>query len=386
MFTAEQSPPPVANNARFFEYPQAAAIYKHQLLKSYMPVFIGKTGSRSTGGRVVVYDAYSGPGRYLDDQPGSPELLVDTATSMAELRSVHTIFSERDQSYCDALERVMAEKDVDPTTYEIRRGPVEKHIDSILADAGDLPLFVFLDPYGLSVSFAQLVHILTARHRPGLPSGYQPKTEVLLNFSYEALRRIAGALRTERNYSAKAAQVARLDDGLGGDWWQDVALDQADDWISEILGDYARRVRDAAGGGGYITAPVADSASAQPVYELILFTAHPDGVWEMLNAMSTARRAWRDWLAEHQEQLAIEGLTFDDDEDAWIDYIAANMAAILDERGAFTVGNELGRVFGRTLGLARETHITKALRLLKKHGRIPSVPTGSKQHVRVIPS
>lgn len=255
----------MVNNERFFEYPQAAAIYKHQLLKSYMPVFIGKTGSRSTGGRVVVYDAYSGPGRYLDDQPGSPELLVDTAASMAELRSVHTIFSERDQSYCDALERVMAEKGVDSTTYEIRRGPVEKHIDSILTDAGDLPLFVFLDPYGLSVSFAQLVHILTARHRPGLLSGYQPKTEVLLNFSYEALRRIAGALRTERSYSAKAAQVARLDDALGGDWWQDVALDQADDWIGEILGGYARRVRDAAGGGGYITAPVADSASAQPV-------------------------------------------------------------------------------------------------------------------------
>jgi hypothetical protein len=61
---------------------------------------------------------------------------------------------------------------------------------------------------------------------------------------------------------------------------------------------------------------VADSASAQPVYELILLTAHPDWVWEMLNAMSIARRAWRDWLAEHQEQLAIEGLTFDDDEDA----------------------------------------------------------------------
>src|SRR5215203_520612 len=160
MFTAETELLTRANNARFFESPQAAAIYKHQLLMSYMPVFVGKTGSRSTGGRVVVYDAYSGPGRYLDDQPGSPELLVDTATSMAALRSVRTIFSERDQSYCDALDRLMAEKEVDPTTYEIRRGPVEEQVDSVLTDAGDLPLFVFLDPYGLSVSFAQRVHIL----------------------------------------------------------------------------------------------------------------------------------------------------------------------------------------------------------------------------------
>lgn len=385
MVIVERSSQPVANNARFFESPQAAAIYKHQLLKFYIPVFIGKTGSQS-GGRVVVYDAYSGPGRYLDDQPGSPALLADTATSMAALRSVRTVFSERDQSYCDALEQMMTDKGIDPASYEIWSGPVEEHVDTVLHEAGDLPLFVFLDPYGLSVSFEQLVHILTARNRAGMPLGYQPKTEVLLNFSYEALRRIAGVLRSDKDYTAKTAQIAKLDATLGGEWWRDVALDQPEDWIAQILAGFARRIRDAWGGGAFITASVADSLSAQPVYELILFTGHIDGVWAMMNAMSTARQSWRAWLTADQDQRALEGLTFDDDEDAWIAEIANNIRATLGDRGAFTVRQELARVLGRTLGLARETHITKALRLLKKEGHILEVPTGSKLHAFVRPT
>jgi three-Cys-motif partner protein len=117
---------------------------------------------------LVVYDAYSGPGRYEDAQPGSPELLVDTADAMATLRSVHSVFSEKDQDYCDRLEAMLADKGIDPLTYEVRRGPVENHVDEVLSKAGDLPLFVFLDPYGLTIPFERVVHVLTSRDKAGL--------------------------------------------------------------------------------------------------------------------------------------------------------------------------------------------------------------------------
>ena len=84
----------MTNNSRFFESPQAAAKYKHQFLKSYIPAWAGKVGSRSSGKRVVVYDAYSGPGRYDDQQPGSPELVVDTAAAMAAIRRVYSVFTD----------------------------------------------------------------------------------------------------------------------------------------------------------------------------------------------------------------------------------------------------------------------------------------------------
>ena len=89
----------MVSNSNFFSSPQAAAIYKHQLIKRYIPAWAGKVGSTSTDKKVVVYDAYSGPGRYEDEAPGSPEILVDTAVAMANLRSVYSVFSEKEQGY-----------------------------------------------------------------------------------------------------------------------------------------------------------------------------------------------------------------------------------------------------------------------------------------------
>jgi hypothetical protein len=47
----------VASNSTFFESPQAAAVYKHRLLRSYVPAWAGKVGSRAPGKKVFIYDA-----------------------------------------------------------------------------------------------------------------------------------------------------------------------------------------------------------------------------------------------------------------------------------------------------------------------------------------
>jgi three-Cys-motif partner protein len=378
----------MSSNQDFFLSPQAAAIYKHKLLKSYIPAWAGKVGSTSRGGRVVVYDAYSGPGRYTDAQPGSPELLVDTAEAMAKLRSVYTVFSDKEPDYCDRLEQLLAEKGISGTTYEVRRGPVETHVESVLAAAGDLPLFVFLDPYGLTVPFERVVHILKSRDKPGYSRPLQPKTELLMNFSYEAVRRISGALRSTKDYTAKAAQIAALDTALGGDWWHPIAVEESDGWVDQVLAGYANRVRDAAGVGGYITVSVADSLEAKPVYELILFTRHRDGLWEMATAMSYARKEWRQWLVDRHEeatggQTELRGLDFDDDESAWVREIEANVEGILRQFDSFVVQEQLGEVLGRTLGLARETHVRKALKSLFAHHVVRDDPIGQLQRAVV---
>lgn len=374
----------MSSNRNFFESPQAAAIYKHKLIKSYIPAWAGKVGSTSQDKRVVVYDAYSGPGRYEDEQPGSPELLVDTADAMANLRSVHSVFSEKDQRYCDRLSKMLVEKGVDPETYEVRRGPVEDHVDAVLAGAGELPLFVFLDPYGLTIPFDRVVHVLKSRDKAGMHSSLlQPKTELLMNFSYEAVRRISGVVRSDKDYAAKQAQIESLNTALGGDWWQDLARDEPDGWVQRVLEGYADRVGKAAG-YGYITADVADSLEAQPVYELILFTRHIDGFWEMARSMSMARKEWRQWLVDAKEkdtggQVEFRGLDFDDNETAWAEEIAANIEGILAAHPGFVVENKLGEVLGRTLGLARETHIRQALKIVNEHDVIADVPKGKLQ-------
>ena len=137
----------------------------------------------------------------------------------------------------------------------------------------------------------------------------------------------------------------------------------------------------AAGGFGFITADVADSLTAQPIYELVLFTAHPDGLWEMANAMSFARQDWREYLVKQEEdknqgQLVMRALDFDDDPDAWNKEIASNIRNLLTDRQTVSIRRSLGDVLGKTLGLARETHLRAALRLLEGEGLVEPCSKG----------
>jgi three-Cys-motif partner protein len=376
------------SNENFFLSPQAAAVYKHELLKQYIPKWVGKVGSTSINNRLIVYDAYSGPGRYEDDQPGSPELLVDTADAMARLRKVHTIFSEKDQAYCARLRCMLAEKGLDPRTYEVLQGPVENHVDDVLQTTHDLPLFVFLDPFGLTIPFDRVVHVLQSRDKAGAPIRQQPKTEMLMNFSYEAVRRNAGALLSTREYVARAGQARALDEALGGTWWRDFATSSHEGWVHEVLNGYAHRVAAAAGSYGFITADVADSMVAKPVYELLLFTRHRDGLWEMARSMSMARKKWRNWLVERREQAAggqaeMRGLEFEDNEEAWVDEIGRNIASLLKDQPRFVIEQKLDKVLGRTLGLAREMHIRQALKELHSRRAVEHDGKGDLQHACV---
>lgn len=369
----------MTSNRNFFESPQGAAVYKHALLRRYIPPWAGKVGSRSPGGRVIVYDAYSGPGRYEDDQPGSPELLVDTAVQMAKHRSVFTVFSEKDAAYCAELRELLSAKEVPAENYEVREGSFEAHVASVIASAGDTPLFIFLDPYGL-VAFDHIVEALTSRRKPNYSPMLQPKTELLMNFSYEAVRRIAGVVRSAKNYAGKEAQIDRLDRALNGGWWQGLALDEPDGWVEQILSGFADRVSRATG-YGCITAPVADSLTAKPAYELILFTAHGDGLWEMAAAMSYARRDWRQHFLDSMEeasggQVAMQGLQFEDNEADWVNEIATNLRNALAEQSSLHIGGSLGLILGRCLGLARETHIRTALKQLTSEGTLENAPKG----------
>lgn len=374
-------------NESFFESPQAAAVYKHRLIKTYIPAWAGKVGSTATDRRVVVYDAYSGPGRYANEEPGSPEVLVDTAVEMAKLRRVYTVFSEKRHTYCNQLRQMLVDKGLDPSTYEVRQGPVEDHLDPVLKACGDLPLFLFLDPFGMTIPLDRVVHVLTSRNKPRTSAYQQPKTELLMNFSYEAVRRISGALRSENEYAAKEGQIDALNERLGGDWWHELARDESEGWVQQVLIGFANRVGKKTG-FGYITADVADSLEAKPVYELILFTKHPDGLWKMMDAMSMARKDWRQWLTEKREeatggQVEFRGLDWDDNEAAWIDEIAANVEGLLVGVSGFVLEDNLDKVLGRTLGLARVKHIRNALRALRTRQVISADPKGDLQRFYV---
>lgn len=80
--------------------------------------------------------------------------------------------------------------------------------------------------------------------------------------------------------------------------------------------------------------------------------------------------------AKNQGQLIMRALDFDDDPDAWVGEIATNVRVLLQERPAVSVQGSLGAVLGKTLGLARETHLRTALKRLETEGLVEPCSTG----------
>jgi three-Cys-motif partner protein len=196
----------------FFVRKKAPAVLKHELLRQYVEPFTGMVGSTSDRGRVVFLDGYAGQGRYDDGSAGSPELAMKAAEALLPGRLLECVFVERDRQPFTSLETVTAEYAARGVHCRALRGSVEDHLDDVIAQAAGAPLFMFLDPCGLSLPLDILVRVLV-----GPRSATPPPTETLLNFSNEAVRRIGAATsgrrrRTRRHSNAWTWPAA----GTGG--------------------------------------------------------------------------------------------------------------------------------------------------------------------------
>lgn len=93
---------------QYWEQRRLPSVLKHNLIRRYLPVFGGKTGSRAGG--LVYLDGYAGRGRYEDSTPASAELILQ----IAENQAIHGIsyqlfFYEPDQESFSVLKPVVDE-------------------------------------------------------------------------------------------------------------------------------------------------------------------------------------------------------------------------------------------------------------------------------------
>lgn len=332
---------PKTNPKTFFESPQGAAIFKHGWIGRYLTPWASKVGSRSAGGRVAYLDTHAGAGSYDDGTPGSPALAARTAEKISSYRQLECFYVEENADMVEALAKVLAPVE---HTHEVLQGRIEDHLDHVLGRAAGIPLFAFVDPFGLAIPFNDMTKLLA---RPA-------KTELLLNFSVPALHRTAGL----------KGQNA-LDRTVGGDWWKEhwSSLEgQERDYA--IVDEYRKRLAKTAGGWMSWIIPVSDRWDGPPSYYLIFMTQHWDGVWTVIDCVSNAREEFRKWSAEQAGQLDVEGGR----DDQWIEHVAQNLSTMLAEQGAFRLEREVNAIYGSTLGFARLTHVRKAWDLLVQRG------------------
>jgi three-Cys-motif partner protein len=373
---------PESATAGFFASKRAAAILKHAVLTKYVVPFASKTGSASPGHRVVIVDGYAGAGRYEDGQPGSPKLLADAATSpVLANRKVECYFVEQKKSTFDQLVQVLTEQD-DRLTFEALHGSIEDHLDDLLDRAAGVPLFLFLDPFGLGLSFEVIRSVF--ERRPTV----RPATEILLRFDAGAIWRIRGVLHSDKDYPGREAQLARLDDAAGGSWWRDEddpGLDTAQ-YLDWFMTEFLSQVCEAAACFGWFT-DVCQKEGVTPSYFLVFLTRHNDGMEVFGEALSSGLAAWRragfDLALGDQHGVMFE-VDADDEFKAqesaldvrWHDRIERNLRGLVASEETFIVRDEIEHVFEGILGQARAKHVRVALKRLHADGTTSSDSKG----------
>lgn len=388
--SAEQDRPSSAGDAQpFFQTKRAAAALKHSILSGYVVPFVSKTGKFSEGNRVVIVDGYAGAGRYEDGAPGSPALLAEAARHKAlQGRQLDCYFVENDEATYGRLCEILTEEEAagGRITWEARRGSVADHLSDLLNRARGVPLLLFLDPFGLGLPFDTIAEIFAGRPQgPGSPA-----TEVLFRFDAGAIRRIRGALHSEKDYAARDQQLRSLDRAAGGPWWReedDPGLDneQYVAWFEEQL---LHRICQKAGCLGWST-DVRNKPENKVAYLLLFLTRHRAGLEKYGDTLSRAQGEWRRFVfdkefattqADGQGTLLDLDRWFEDTErrlaEGWQNRIEQNVRALLRGHEWFVVRSKFEEVFGGVLGEARETHLRAVLRKLSDEGVTTSNQVG----------
>jgi len=364
--------PSAGTSAGLVDEKQAQSVFKHEVLRQYIPRFIVKTTMGVNPRRCVLFDGFAGTGRYLDGSAGSGEyLMIEAQKQKANVQTTVFVVEQKASNFT-RLQAVAEEWINKGLDIRAVRGECLDVLPNAVTAAAGASLFLFIDPCGAAIPWQTFVDTLNARR------GWPP-TEVLLNFSADLTRRAAGVVRAG---DVDHPAVHKLNSVCGGTWWQQLALDTyiasgQKNWeeaANAVSREYARRV-------GLATSrcsanvPVRRREHHQPIYHLIYLTPKPHGLWVMGDAIAKARRTWLEFLGPGEEELSemlfdtVEGQLEREQTDAQGEIEAHILAAVQTHR-RFKISDQPVDVFGATWGVALEKTAGVAARSLEKAGSI----------------
>jgi three-Cys-motif partner protein len=162
---------------------------KHFLLRTYLAAWVPILTSRP--GRIVLIDGFAGPGRYDQDEEGSPLIALRALVRLHPPRQnleASLVFIEADPERFTALDAEIAAFRENPGVpdwlhVEAREGEFAEVMTDAelrrLRGGRPVPTFAFIDPFGFSgVPLDVVVRIVGAPH-----------AECLITFMFEAINR-----------------------------------------------------------------------------------------------------------------------------------------------------------------------------------------------------
>ncbi len=165
-------------------------IGKHQVLRFYLDAWLPIM--TKWNGRVLIIDAFAGPGMYEKGEEGSPVIAIRALVEHRAqiVNEVRYIFIEKHTARYEHLMEVLKDWD-DSLPAKCSYQASNSQFDETLSDTLDLleqqrqrlaPAFVMIDPFGVSDTPMDIINRILSN----------PKSEVYISFMYEAINRHIG--------------------------------------------------------------------------------------------------------------------------------------------------------------------------------------------------
>ena len=164
---------------------------KHLVLRNYIDGWFPILGRWN--GRLVFIDGFAGPGEYVGGEPGSPLVALECVRRHkreGRLANIEVIFLfiESEESRAGHLrELIDRQPAISRTRVNVLDGTFDDHMTAILdfidrQNSTLAPAFVMIDPFGPKGSPMELIGRVLQN----------PKSECLISFMYEPIRRFHG--------------------------------------------------------------------------------------------------------------------------------------------------------------------------------------------------
>jgi three-Cys-motif partner protein len=247
--------------------PHTAA--KHEILRKYLDAWFPILGTYNK--RIVYLDGFSGPGRYIGNEPGSPIVALKSALTHRAKLDVELVFLfiEERKDRAEYLDGEIAKLQCpDHFKISVERGSFADKTGALLDELDGTksrlaPTFALIDPFG----FSGIPYVLMQRLLGN------PKCEVLITFMVDSINR--WLTHPDEGIRAHIVETFGTDEALQ-------VASETGDRVTALKNLYFRQLKKAAGFVRYFELRDWDS---RVVYYLFFASNNPTGHLKMKEAM-----------------------------------------------------------------------------------------------------
>jgi three-Cys-motif partner protein len=292
-------------DSSFFQQKRSWSERKDQILNNYLKPYLAKVNKLNKP--ILIVDAFAGQGRFDDGKPGSPLIICDNISKSNFSVDVEALFIEQDPELSKKLEMNVREFGF----VSVKCGSFLDFIHEIEQKAESHTVFLYIDPYTVKgLHWDQMEKVFQCVRKSSV--------EVLMNFNAFAFGRWAMSCLSRQlpepeesenieelmEYSDKDPSKRRLNEIVGGDWWQDVFSKDIvfSEKLSKTVKKLCLRLEDSF---SYARCHglKAESHHTIPKYFLIFCSRHPDALILMNDQFVASQRKLAERAISNQPTL-----------------------------------------------------------------------------------